>query len=469
MKNKIFLTSLVAVLAVGPALADDPTIIFPYNDTQGDCIGSDINNETTDGSAVNYVANWAPCDCTEGAHVQSGSCDITGVTNNRCQYTFDCESGYTYNGNASGSGESAVASFTTEACGDLKQIEITLDPVRTAGAGDVNGSTTLYTKYSDGVYTNSARTSQYKMTTGANPITPPTWTGHTFKGYFSGTPTNDNCGSGEYIGSTSYITTAGDAAGKGYTSNQTWKACWDTKKYDIVYNSGTCEAKESTDGIYTDANGVVYGGSYTVLGLSGVSSKIVEPTGYHFVDWSETSGGSASSTYYAGNTINTWTNDNNVNLYAICAVDQYNIVYNKGTCGAATNAPNNGVYTDSNAITYGQAYTLLGIDDVSSEIVVPQYKRFIGWSTTSNATAADATSGTWLIDLTDGDTARTLYAVCDDITITLNWNPGSGASSVPTPTYCTYGETDGIDPIAQPTKAGNIFLGWSIASSQSGQ
>ena len=98
-----------------------------------------------------------------------------------------------------------------------KTYEVTLN--KNGGSG---GTSTLYGRYTDGVYLDSARTSQ-NMTTSNNPITIPTKTGYTFMGYYNGASSQEVPVSfGDYVSytppTTSYPT---DTSYTGYELSQT--------------------------------------------------------------------------------------------------------------------------------------------------------------------------------------------------------------------------------------------------------
>ena len=142
---------------------------------------------------------------------------------------------------------------TLYACWTANNYYVTLKPNLGTGANGTSNNTTIYTKYMTGVYTNSARTDQYRMTpnpNGANPVTLPeryftitynpnytggsTWNSDpvssTFNGYYSsatgGTP---------YIDNTGYITPTGDSTAQGYTVNtKKWYAQWTNGLHDLL-------------------------------------------------------------------------------------------------------------------------------------------------------------------------------------------------------------------------------------------
>ena len=141
---------------------------------------------------------------------------------------------------------------TLYACWTANNYYVTLKPNLGTGANGTSSDTTIYTKYMTGVYTNSARTDQYRMTpnpNGANPVTLPTryftitynpnytggatWTSDvssTFNGYYSSAT-----GGTQYIDNTGYITSTGNSTAQGYTVNtKKWYAQWTNGWHDLL-------------------------------------------------------------------------------------------------------------------------------------------------------------------------------------------------------------------------------------------
>jgi uncharacterized repeat protein (TIGR02543 family) len=194
-------------------------------------------------------ANWVACTCTHGADVSS--CE-TSASNNQCQAVVTCAPGY----DQASASSSCIDEICSASCG-AGRYEITLNQ---------NGATTekLYTIYGNdsdaGVYTNSARTSEYKMTTTTHPVPSlpsrqwtvsynrknGTWVSAltnsntkanaTFNGYYSTASSTT-----QYVGADGLIETAGINAGKGYQNNNAqWYAQWTngTVALPNVYRAG---------------------------------------------------------------------------------------------------------------------------------------------------------------------------------------------------------------------------------------
>lgn len=133
MKNKIFLTSMLAVMVAGPAFATSslgPGVTSPYN---ANCQGDPIDNVSAPGSTVTYTAQWAADECT-----------------------------------------------------------ITLDPNVANGGASASNPATLYTKFGFGAYLDSARTNLMSSTANGL-IAPPTGATVTTT-YNTNAPTNPSTG-----------------------------------------------------------------------------------------------------------------------------------------------------------------------------------------------------------------------------------------------------------------------------------
>ena len=106
--------------------------------------------------------------------------------------------------------------------------------------GGSGGSGTIYTTYNTNVYNDSARSNAM---TSANPVAIPTYSNRTFQGYYSAIT-----GGTQYIDANGRITTAGLAAGKGYTdNNQTWYAQWSVETFNVRYSCGVGTGTAPTD------------------------------------------------------------------------------------------------------------------------------------------------------------------------------------------------------------------------------
>ncbi len=108
------------------------SVVTKWNTTSGGNYPN-LNSNYTYSTAGNTVltANWGACTCTKGTHV--ASCDVTGVANNTCQYSYTCEAGYNNAGATSGTfnGTANTATNASPNCGGANSYTITV----TAGNG----------------------------------------------------------------------------------------------------------------------------------------------------------------------------------------------------------------------------------------------------------------------------------------------------------------------------------------------
>ncbi len=143
---------------------------------------------------------------------------------------------------------------TLYACWAPDEYYITLEPNLGTGAHGTSNDTIIYTKYATGVYTNSARTDQYKMTpnpNGANPVSLPTryftitydpnydneetWDPVQVSSTFNGYHRLTSGGTQPFIDNTGYITPNGNSVAKNYTdNNRIWHAHWINGTHDLL-------------------------------------------------------------------------------------------------------------------------------------------------------------------------------------------------------------------------------------------
>ncbi|MBQ6012287.1 MAG: hypothetical protein IJL23_04195, partial [Alphaproteobacteria bacterium] len=330
MKNKLFLTSMVAVMLAFPAYAT--LVNDPDAQHQSGTIASTSSSESCDSDPLTYQ----------------------GTSKNYGTYTLTAQ-------------------------WDVDQCTIELDPNVANGGASSNADpfATLYTTYNVGAYKDSARTNL--MSTNSNGLSSApvgktvtlttnqnnpnstndiTVSGGTlsgqlpFNGFFSAAT-----GGTQYISQISpyYILSAGDTSAKGVNTNgtghcpnTTWYAqygcfqttlptaskpgytfdgwwttvddtgtplndgdaalCltaddtvyahWSGNKHSIIYQAGSTGCSGSN---YTDnSTEPTYGQNltYTLLGLS--DTGINENTGYHFVQWGDDTGGNISYWYNPG-------------------------------------------------------------------------------------------------------------------------------------------------------------------------
>jgi len=128
-------------------------------------------------------------------------------------------------------------------------------------------------------------------------------------------------------------------------------AQWNPKRYDIVYNAGSCDG-----GSYTDTGVLRYGAEFGVKGLS-TELGIEAPKGYKFMGWAldDESGDvdyvhmdeEGNSQTYGPWNMNYKDYDNDgLTLYAVCQLEEYHIYYDlQGGSGFVSNLQPLGTYT----------------------------------------------------------------------------------------------------------------------------
>ena len=260
-----------------------------YNSVTSSCVAHTINKKSvavTWGSTTTFTYNGsaqAPTVTTPVTGVGSEKLNLTRTTATAVgthTSTASCSSvtggrakcaNYTLTGN--------TKSFTIS----YKTFNITLDDNGATSAG----TTTLYARYAEGIYLDSGYTK--KMTTTTNPITIPTWAGHTFNGYYDG--------STKMIDSTGKITS--NFTTTKYSAAKTLTAKWTINSYTVTYNystNGGTSATKTTDTVEVGDS----------IDLTPTATK----SGYTFVGWN------TSSTATSGLTSLTM-GTSNVTLYAI--------------------------------------------------------------------------------------------------------------------------------------------------------
>ena len=131
-------------------------------------------------------------------------------------------------------------------------------------------------------------------------------------------------------------------------------------------------------------------------------------------------------------------------------VNTYDAEYHKGTCDTVSGNLDSLVYTDSDALTYGQDYTLANSSDV--DVAAPLGYEFLGW-TTQGSDCADADCVTYEAgDQTDVWTTEdnlVVYGVCalKDYTITYDHQGGHFADDAnPLYEYTIYTSDENAEP-----------------------
>lgn len=153
-----------------------------------------LPSNTTFTSSTTLKAQFGGCTCTKGTNVST--CTVTGVTDNKCQYSYTCNTGY----NTSGTFEGAVATAnnTSPNCtpGAMK---ITLH--KQGGTGTIKTNEGIYTGTNSGTMT---------CTTGTS-VSLPTWDSNLNPGttnitntgkVFLGWSTDDTCTTSSCVSTT---------------------------------------------------------------------------------------------------------------------------------------------------------------------------------------------------------------------------------------------------------------------------
>ena len=210
--------------------------------------------------------------------------------------------------------------------------------------------------------------------------------------------------------------------------------------YDITYHSGNCNPSEDRTVLVGDA--VSYGAPYSAptspqnVLLSGVNTDCIK-----FIGWS--TGNDTTVELECGAECNgvKFFDATYTDLYAVCTLANYPVVYHSGTCSG------NGS-TDSAGVTYGTPYTVLG--NSAAGVTVPNNYVFQGWSDNSNSNSVDyeANDTFSLTACPSGTSQIDLYGVCSAATaVTYNCGGGllrSGQSTSATFVYGTSYSVPGV-------------------------
>ena len=166
-----------------------------------------------------------------------------------------------------------TVNYSDGTCGSFETHTITLN--KNGGTG---GSSSVYSKYSVGVYlyNNNGTLSGQMLTSNSNAITLPTRSGYTFLGYYASTSSSAQ----QYINSNGKITQNGINAGKGYTSNAVWYAKWASNTpasdYTVIYNCNNGNSSQNQTGTYAEGETVTVPAS---------NVNCTAPNGYSLAGW----------------------------------------------------------------------------------------------------------------------------------------------------------------------------------------
>ena len=447
------------------------------------------NLRSTSGT-VTFTAGWEACTaCNAGTGC---SCELS-VVNNTCTYTTSANNGYTL---TSGNG---TATPVCTAVGS----DITLSSTEASN----HGTTIIYGKYNVGAYLDSARTTQL-MSTSSNAITIPERSGYTFNGYY------DSASNGtQYIGSNGNITTDGDNAAKGYTTNQTWYAQWTqctacnagtgcSCELSVVNNTCTYTTSANNGYTLTSGNGtatpVCTANTYTVSytmdgGTQGASHpesatydatfNVSNPTkdGYTFSGWTISGMDSGTHEYGATNSLGTTTTGTTVttdaeyfkNLRSTSGTVTFTAGWDADPIPVTFKCLYPNGHTSSDAGASGPTPAIMkirmdGYATLSSVCTLSGYT-FQGWSCSglTNSSGA-ALTGT----ITNGTTVylhNSSGALCEGVwapnEIDLTWYLDSGATTGLTvqsaADMCLY-DDDITFPTNSMIKNGYSFNGWRL-------
>jgi len=452
MTNKIFLTSMLALLVAGPALADE----WPYG------VGTTGTGTNENGYIGGQISS------SDSSPVTAADCNATPLT---------------YNGTAPGSG-----TFTFTA--DWRPIigTITLDPhlYEWDGGGSgciqlnetVSASSpfTLYSVHGVGLYNPQPDADTFSDWNGTNrtsSVIIPVMAGYTFQGFYDGASACaananqmiDASGNISYSNpdASSQLPTGGSA---------TWYAHWTANPYSITYDCN-CDTSECSGTAPTDsATHTVHQGVTLKQNGTGNCSK----TGSNFSGWNcykatdLSVGVSVVGTYPSSQSIEMPPYD------VLCKANwgnaTYTITYNCGDGSGDAPAPQSYVYqTDT--------WTLATTPNTCAKTGY----HFAGWKCDYNIDENTSYSGTtpnYAATLSSGVytvSASGTYNVPDNTSCTamwtandiqLRWLPGYGANANITTNQqsCTYNPTagsGGISSFSAPSRTGYTFRGWKVS------
>ena len=241
----------------------------------------------------------------------------------------------------------------------------------------------------------------------------PERTGYTFDGYW-----DDPIGGEQY-----YTAAMSSAKNWDKTIDTTLYARWTATTYSIMFHPN--------EGSGTMQNQPVDYDQTVPLTSNGFTR-----TGYTFAGWSTSAGGSVA---YGNGAAYTHTIADNMNLYAVWALNTYAIVYHRnGGAGTMQNQP---VDYDQTVTLTANGFTRIGYT-------------FDGWSTSAGGPVAYANGASYRHTITSN---RNLYArwAPRTYTVTLNNQNGIGGTTSVTATY------DWPMPAAEPpTRTGYVFDGY---------
>ncbi len=328
--------------------------------------------------AKTLYAQYGACGCTKGSNVSE--CTVTGVSNNKCQYSYTCNSGY------------HVGSSGTTATGTFEGVVGTA--TNTSPACNANTITLNWDENGGGAINNGS------CTYGGNLVLPsaPTRTGYTFAGWktaanetagnyrAAGSTITGGCTS-TYTGVTSGTSTAIQAQWTancnaitldnttrgGSTSNKTlYKYTDNPAWYSSRSNATTCATAVTTTAAPSKTN-ASFSGYYTSATNTTTSVGSSASPSVLSTTWTVT----GPTTVYAHYNCASTHNQGGTDIAGACNANTYTITYelNGGTQASS------GVPT---SYTYGVGATINGTPTRA-------HSSFDGWCTDSGLTSCSAT------------------------------------------------------------------------------
>ena len=183
----------------------------------------------------------------------------------------------------------------------------------------------------------------------------------------------------------------------------TCRATWTPKKYDIIYNFGTCGGEDGQGGYVTgsvtDYKVLEYTKTFNVNDITGTGLRSAAP-GYHFLGWSTENGKITQDDvdYPVEMTHGPWLTDGNLELYAVCELVKCPIIYHH----------NGGDWVDEDVEPL-LSYTIKTENEDTFESIYDDgglgYHKFGGWYLVDNPGSNDTK-----IETVPGDAALTALA-----------------------------------------------------------
>jgi uncharacterized repeat protein (TIGR02543 family) len=405
-------------------------------------------------------AKWSAanvCECTKGTHVES--CSSTGVTDNKCQYSFNCATGYTIDGSATSGtfeGSVGVSSNESPACSSAGNYSITY-----VLNGGLNVALATYTPV-EYVSSKSANSAFSYFDTGTKFdfgkdfrvvgkfSNPNTSARHILLGSYTSA---DNVFNIELKTSPTgafrtYFASGADGNTSQAIAANTWTA------YDVFYDPISRKSK-------------------TIAGTQNFTLSVPNGTGEvakdmrMFLDHRTSTSAIAYPVKMAATAI--YKNNALVNYYVpvrnssnVCGMyDAKNNSFKASATAAAFDCPS--TTTMPTSFAYDTGATISGVP-------VRAHSQFAGWCTNSALTQGCAMTKTIAANSTNS--AQTFYAkwtcdagyhlsgnACVANSITLSWTTAHGTAPS-SPSSCSYGGT--FTAPAAISATGYTFGGWNI-------